>query len=147
MGFSCTVLIWIQKSQWKQIFLKIPMSINCFNTYKLDYCLWQDALKCQCYHLTWNSGIQWNLGAILSYSASSSSFTYLCRYLKFRQHNSILQPLQTESIKWFRHKTKKLLAVAVITVAVTSASSSRVRSRRRGVSHTFHYGLSWSFAK
>lgn len=100
MGFSCIILIWIQKSQWKQILLKIPRSFDCFNAYKLDYCLWQDTLKCQCCHLKWNLGIQWNLGAILSYSVSSSSFTYLCKYLKFRQHNRILQPLQTESTMW-----------------------------------------------
>lgn len=73
MGCSCVILIQIHKSQWKQIFLMIPRSINCCNTYKLDDCLWQDALKCQCCHLKWNSGIRWHIGAILSYSVSGSS--------------------------------------------------------------------------
>lgn len=96
------ILIWIYNSQWKQIFFffKIPRSTNFFNTHKLDLCLWQEDLKCQYCYLKWNSGIQWNLGVTLNYSVSRSSLTYLSKYLKFRQHNSVLQPLQTESTKF-----------------------------------------------
>lgn len=54
-------------------------------------------------------------------------FTYLSKYIKFRQHNSVLQPLQTETTKFsgdsdtkLRNfsKEQSLLSLSLVQVAV-----------------------------